>query len=72
MNSSLTVEVVDDTDHDTSMMGDQATAIFLSNDEAYIFVVITLILKRKQSSADVLIASVITTSSNVCNISKCS
>lgn len=27
MNSSLTVDVLDDTDHDTSMMGDQATAI---------------------------------------------
>lgn len=36
MSSSLAAEVVDDIHHDTSMVADQANAVFVANNEAYI------------------------------------
>lgn len=39
MNSSLTAEIVDDIDHDTSMMADEANATLATNNEAYILIV---------------------------------
>lgn len=39
MSSSLTAEVVDDIDHDTSMTADQANARLVANNEAYILII---------------------------------